>query len=151
MSFPYLNVREESSQIPISTIEELRERFIAQVAKYPDQYYQQDVDLIKSSNWTLLRFLHSEKSNVDKAFQSLDKAMKWRKEFGVLDLNESHFPKEIYQSGCVFIYEKDLNNNPVIIIRAKGLKKIKSWVPTLNKYMVFLFEKIDSSNKCIKF
>jgi hypothetical protein len=121
------------------------------VAKYPDQYYQQDVDLIKSSNWTLLRFLHLEKSNVDKAFQSLDKAMKWRKEFGVLDLSESDFPKEIYQSGCVFIYEKDLNDNPVIIIRAKGLKKIKSWVPTLNKYMVFLFEKIDSSNKCIKF
>jgi hypothetical protein len=151
MSFPYLNVREESSQIPISTIEELRERFIAQVAKHPDQYYQQDVDLIKSSNWPLLRFLHLEKSNVDKAFESLDKAMKWRKEFGVLDLNESDFPKEMYRSGCAFIYQNDLNNNPVIIIRVKVLKKIKSWVPTFNKYMVFLFEKIDSSDKCIKF
>jgi hypothetical protein len=72
--------------------------------------------------------------------------MKWRKSFGVLELKDSDFPREGYLSAGIIVYGKDLNGAQLMIMRAKVARKIKSWVPTAQRFLVYLIEKIDSVN-----
>ena len=144
MTFPTLNSREEAAKISSSMVSELRTKFLEAVAKAPELYYDKDVEKLKTNDWSLQRFLNHSKSNVDKAVECLDEAMKWRKSFGVHELNDKDFPREAYQSAPVILYGKDLNGSPLLIIRSKVNRKIKSWVPTAQKYFVHLVEKADS-------
>jgi len=143
MAFPRMKSYEEASQIDSSLVEQVRDRFLERVAKSPELYYEKDIDRVKSNNWSIQRFLGHMKSDVDKAVEALDKAMKWRKSFGVLDLKDSDFPREGYLSAGITIYGEDLNGSPLMIIRAKVGRKIKSWVPTAQRFLVYLIEKID--------
>jgi hypothetical protein len=146
MAFPTMNAYENGSQIAGSLVEELRDRFLEDVAKNPELYYGQDIERIKTNNWSLQRFLGHHKSNVDKSLESLVKAMKWRKTFGVLELKDSDFPREAYMSAGIIVYGKDLNGSELMIMRAKVARKIKSWVPTAQRFLVYLIEKIDATN-----
>ncbi|CAG2166688.1 unnamed protein product [Oppiella nova] len=93
MTFPTLNSREEAAKISSSMVSELRTKFLEVVAKAPELYYDKDVEKLKTNDWSLQRFLNHSKSNVDKAVECLDEAMKWRKSFGVRELNDKDFPR----------------------------------------------------------
>jgi len=136
----------EAAAIPTSIVEELRSRFLEEAAKNPDLYYQQDIDKIKSSNWPLQRFLLIRKNKVDDALKSLINAMQWRKSFGVLELSDKDFPREIYQCGYINVYGNDLNGGSVIVMRGNINKKIKSWIPVMRKYFIYQVEKVDVNN-----
>ncbi|XP_054163365.1 motile sperm domain-containing protein 2-like [Oppia nitens] len=143
MAFATLNSYEVSQKIADSLISELRQKFLELVAKNPELYYDKDIEKIKSKNWSIQRFLNHHKSNVDKALDGLDSAMKWRKSFGVLELSEKDFPREVFQSAPLFLYGKDLNGAQLMIMRGKVTRKIKSWIPMAQKFFIYLIEKAD--------
>ncbi len=136
----------DAAEIPNSLVEELRDRFLEEVAKNPDLYYQEDIDRIKSSDWPLQRFLLVRKNKVEDALKSLINAMQWRKSYGVLEINDQDFPREIYQCGYAIIYGTDINGASVVIMRGNINKKIKSWVPIMKKFFIYQIEKIDAQN-----
>ena len=147
MGFPTLNSYEESLKIPSSAVEELRNKIIEIINKSPELYYEKDVERVKSNNWWISRFLNQHKSNSDKALEYLDKALKWRKSFGVLEINEKDFPREVFQTAPLILYGKDVNGSQLLILRAKVTRKIKVWVPMAQKYFINLVEKADSMDK----
>ncbi|CAG2109853.1 unnamed protein product, partial [Medioppia subpectinata] len=147
MAFPTLNAFEESSAISVAMVTELRQKFLEIVSKNPELYYDKDIDKIKSDDWSLKRFLNQNKCNEEKALESIDKAMKWRKSFGVLELSDKDFPKQFFQSAPLFLYGQDLNGSQLLIMRAKVSRKIKSWIPTAQKFFVYLVEKAETMNK----
>lgn len=146
MPLPAYTAFLEGSEIPNSLVNTLRDKFLEIAANNADDFYKQDVDRIKTTNWPLQRFLISNKKSTDSALNSLVKAMKWRKSFGVLDLSETDFPREMYGSGYMTLYGKDLNGATVMIFRGNVNKKIKSWVPVMEKCFVYFLEKADASN-----
>ena len=149
MSFPILDVYNKTTNIPKSLIEEVRQKFLERVKNNPDLYYNEDVERVKSDDWTVRRYLYRFKSEPDvkKGLESLDKAMKWRKAFGVLDLKDSDFAREGFQSAGVLIYGKDLCGSQLVIMRGKVSKKSKTWRQQMEKTVVYYLEKADRKNE----
>ena len=143
MSFPTLNLREEAAKVPSALMEEVRSAFLERAAKSADLYNDEDVAKVKANDWWVTRFVANNKQNKEKAIEALDKAMKWRKEFGVLGIKDNQFPKEFYQSAALFLYGKDLNGARLLILRAKVAKKIKVWVLMAQQFFVNLVEKAE--------
>ena len=147
--FPILDSYRKSQNISNELIVELRQKFIERVEKNPELYYKEDVKRIETNEWTVRRFLYnySVKPDLIKGLEAIDKAMKWRKAYGVLDITEENIPQELYISGGAFVYGKDLNGSPILILRAKVAIKSKTWNNVFQKYLVYLVENIDSNNE----
>ena len=92
-AFPTYDIYEKSKSIPKSVIEEVRQKFLELAKQNPDLYYAADVERVKSDDWTIRRYVYRDNSepDVQKGLEALDKAMKWRKEFGVLDIKVRHW------------------------------------------------------------
>ena len=149
-AFPSLDSYAKSlDMISNKMIEDLRNNFLKRVDKNPELYYVEDVERVKRNDWTVRRFLYNYKTKPDlsKGLEALDKAMKWRKAFAVLDINEEHFPQELYCSAGAIIYGSDLNGSPLLILRGKVGIKMKSWQKITQTYLVYLVEKIDSKEE----
>ena len=148
-AFPILNIYEKTSNMPKNLIEEVRKKFLERVNNNPELYYPEDVERVKTDDWNVRRFLHTFKSepNADKAVEALDRAMKWRKSYGVLDIKDSEFAIEAYQCAGVFIYGRDLNGSQVLIIRGKVAKKSKTWRNHMQRFLINCIEKIDKQNQ----
>ena len=147
-SFPILDIYIKTSKIPKNLIEEVRQKFVERVAKNPELYYNEDVERVKTDDWTVRRFLYrfNKDPDVNKGLEALDKAMKWRKPFGVLDFKESDLAKEGFMAAGVIMYGKDLNGSPLLIVRGKVAKKSKTWRPYMDKVVVYYFERADKQN-----
>ncbi|XP_054153437.1 motile sperm domain-containing protein 2-like [Oppia nitens] len=146
-SFPIYDTYANSLVISKDLIEELRQKIVERVDKTPDLYYSEDIKRLRSNDWFVRRFLYEPKSKTDvnKALDALDKSLKWRKSFGVRDINNTDFAREAYLSAGAFIYGTDLNGSPILIMRAKVVRKIKSWVKNAYQFLVLLFETIDTN------
>ena len=147
MAFATLNSYEEASKISSAAVQELRHKILEVIQKNPELYYEKDVERLKTNEWPIRRFLNHQKMNSEKAFEALDKSLKWRKSFGVLDISDKDFPKEAYQAAPLILYGKDLNGAQLFILRSRVARKIKVWVPTAQKYFVYLVEKAESNDK----
>lgn len=90
--FPTYDIFERSKSIPKSIIEEVRLKFLESAKQDPNAYYSADVERVKSDDWTVRRYIYRDNAepDVQKGFERLDKAMKWRKEYGVLDIKVSN-------------------------------------------------------------
>ena len=89
-------------------INEIRESFLNHLNKSPHDFHPDDVERIKSCDWIIERFLEyqkivNHKTDVNETTKKLIEAMKWRKEQGVNQLKESHFPMEYFQCGGLFL------------------------------------------------
>jgi len=61
----------------------------------------------------------------------LTDSMKWRKEFGIYQVNDNYFPREFYASGAMFSYCDHRYEYNTLCLRAKMIKKI----PEMNVYL----------------
>ena len=126
-------------------INSIREKFITEYKANSSFYYKADFNKIKSEQWPIERFVLIHKTE-DASLQALIKAMKWRKEFGVLDRTDTDFPQEIYQTLEAFSYGKDREGRDLMM--GIGKYHFKSELsPLFKQYWVHMLEKIDSKNK----
>ena len=87
-------------------ISNVREKFVAEYESDKNSYYESDVERVKRDDWSIKRFALVNKDEEDATAIALVRAMKWRKEFGVLDRQDKDFPKEIYQLLAIVPYNK---------------------------------------------
>lgn len=103
-----------------------------------NQVSPMDIDLIKNSSDLLRRFAllttnstSFEESNLlnfdlNEACDQLMKTLKWRKEFGIHEMKDSDFPRELYKLN-LFSYSLDKSANTLIIfVRASKYKSISN-------------------------
>jgi hypothetical protein len=105
-------------------INEMRDKFLACVAKSPQDYDQMDIDRIKNNDFAIERYLIYWLYDAKEAFKQMDDSMKWRKSLNVNYLDFSNCPVEFFQTGGLFIFETDKAGRPVLYIRAKTYIKI---------------------------
>ena len=146
--FPILDIYNKTAKISKDLIEEVRQKFLERVDKNPDLYYNEDVERVKTDDWTVRRYLYrfNKEPDVNTGLEALDKAMKWRKSFGVLDFKDSDLVKEGLMAGGILLYGKDLNGSQLLILRGKTAKKSKTWRPYMDRVIVHYLEKADKEN-----
>ncbi|KAH9398803.1 Motile sperm domain-containing protein 2 [Tyrophagus putrescentiae] len=69
----------------LEQLNRVRLQFLEKVAKDPERFYPQDIDLVKADDWWTLRFIKWNRGNEDKALKQMVSAFKWRKSFGLHD------------------------------------------------------------------
>jgi hypothetical protein len=123
-------------------IERIRRSFITECEQNPDLYHKNDVELIRSKDWTIERFVLVNKSE-ETALRALIKAMQWRKSYGVNDFNDQYFPEEIYKIGLLANFCKDKDDRQVLWQSGKYFHKSAELGQMLRQYTVYQFEKLD--------
>jgi hypothetical protein len=146
MPAPPISALKGISQISPQLFCEVRDKFLAEVKSNPDLYSNEDIECIKANEWQIQRFILEHKYNAESALKALITAMRWRKLFGVHDLNENYFPQEYYRSGSMITYGRDLNDATIMIVRANIHKKISEWSDIIKKFFIFQIERIDFYN-----
>lgn len=123
----------------------VRERFLNECFEMEPQDYDEDEihKKIIEDDWFIKRFLILSYKNEEDAVKSLSVAMKWRKEYGLKSLKDNYFPREFYQTGALFTYEKDLNGLPSLIMRLKYFKRIPELLETVKMFCIYNCYKID--------
>lgn len=90
-----------------SPVETLRKRFLEDVEKNPNLYHKIDIERVKTEEWQVRRFLEEFNGDIDKAYELLIKAMRWKKEFGIHERDDQHFPKELWELTCADVCGRD--------------------------------------------
>ena len=126
-------------------INSIREKFVKEYESNCSLYYESDYQKIKTELWPIERYVLVHKTE-DASLQALIKAMKWRKEFCVLDRTDADFPQEAYQTLEVFAYGKDKEGRDLLMGIGKYHHK-SDFSPILKQYWIHMLEKIDSKNK----
>ena len=115
-------------------VHEVRTKFLQEVEKDPDAYYQEDVDRIIRDDWYVKRYLLARNRDVKESLVMLMDAMKWRKTEGVRDLEGSYFPEELFKLSSMFVYAPDREGNITIYFRVKYVMKHPELVAALKKF-----------------
>ena len=91
--------------------------FTGQMTSIMDNFDEKDIETIMNNEDFEGKFFEYNNENLVESFKMLTNALKWRKIFGVNQLNELSFPRGFYQMGCIFSYGTDVNGATCIIFR----------------------------------
>ena len=131
------------NQQELQQIDQIRANFLEAVAREPDHFYAQDVQLVKSDEWWTLRYIKWNRGNVEKAQKQMINAFKWRKSFGLHDRNVNDIPREFAKAGGIFPFGFDHKNRPVLIIRVKVYRKIQQLNLFFQQFVTGLVNHVD--------
>ncbi|XP_054166034.1 motile sperm domain-containing protein 2-like [Oppia nitens] len=146
MPAPPVSALNGISKITPQLLSDVRNQFLTDVNSNGSLYYDEDIECIKSNDWQIQRFILENKYNQELALKGLTAAMRWRKSFGVKEINENDFPEEYYRSGSIITYGRDKNDAKIIIVRANIHKKVNEWSDIMKKFFIYQIEKIDFFN-----
>ena len=127
-------------------IGKVRDRVLEDMEKHKDQYDASDIEKVRTSDWTVSRFVWIAKQNVDLAVSMAMEAMKWRKSYGVNDKQDSDFPIEFYKIGIIFPYEQDKKGRDVLYIRIKLYRSFQKFTDYFRQFFVHMINKMDVKN-----
>lgn len=123
-------------------IKSVRQKFLDHVAANPTLYHDNDVERVRTNDWTVNRFILVNKNESD-ALKALIKAMEWRKSYGVNDRTDQYFPKELYQLELYRPFGHDKDGRETLW--SWGKNHYKSDLGTLEKqFLVHHIEKLDA-------
>ena len=133
-----------------NAIEQLRKKVLAKIEeinKEGTEIHQKDVDLIANTNDMLWRFLLFDLDcndkvkdeidvnmvNYDNACKLLLESLKWRKQYGLHDIRDAHFPREFYKLKMfTYTHHTDINRL-ILFVRANKYVSISS---SMREFMV---------------
>lgn len=70
-------------------------------------------------------------------------SLKWRKNEGLSDAQDSSFPREFFMIGACHVYNTDLDGNCVLHFRVKVYRNIKEIKDVMEKFVAFQMFKAD--------
>ena len=138
-----LNSNEEKQRLLIQV---LRNQVIRRSAESPDKYYWEDVEKIRTSDWAVIRFIPDDSLEpIEKISESIDTCLKWRKEYGIREIQLTSFPAEFFAIGLFELGTNADNGKTVIYIRGSKYKKISELTEQFERFGSCLYETLDSS------
>ncbi|KAG9510444.1 Motile sperm domain-containing protein 2 [Fragariocoptes setiger] len=109
-------------------------------ADYDRRDYQRFMD--PNDDWYARRWIIYQR-DPECAFEMAKDAFKWRKSIGLNDAKYEEFPREFYESGCVFEYGKDKIGRPVIYIRGRLFRPMTELTALYDKFFAFMIDQCD--------
>lgn len=106
-------------------------------------YAEEDIELIKTSEWYVKRFLLAASRKTDKAYENLRTTLRWRKEHKLHEVKPSEFPREFYEIGGLFTYECDREGRPTIYMRIRMHRKISELVVPIQQFLFYNIFRMD--------
>jgi len=123
-------------------VDKIRKKFLSQYKVNPELYHQIDVDRVRNDDWQIERFIIDQESE-DKAYESLIKALQWKKSFGIHERNDQYFPKEFYESHEIEMYGRDKEGRPIHWDVTKNLVKVPDLTALEQQFIAHRIEKLD--------
>lgn len=147
MPAPPISALEQIARIEPEQVNLIRQRILEQSSSASADYEPSDLELIRTNDWQIQRFLLEAKMNTEQACKQLTAALEWRKKVGVVWQRADDFPAEYYRSAYIREYGRDVNGAQVILFRANIHRKVGSeWSERLKQFFVYQMEQIDSNN-----
>lgn len=132
---------------PTDSIQQVREMFADEVKNNGDLYDPIDVERVATDDYTVERYLKHHKGDLEKGYNMLVEAMRWRRSFGVNHIKRTDFPKEYFETGEAHLYTTDQNGVSTVYLRVKLHKKINELNTLSQKFLVYLFEKCEQEGR----
>ncbi|KAG8200877.1 hypothetical protein JTE90_015781 [Oedothorax gibbosus] len=105
-----------------------------------DDFEEADIDRIRNDDNYCKRFIRMKKGNFENALEMVDEALRWRKSFGVKDVNMGSIPLDFFQAKAVFPLNKDKEGNPIIMILVRYHKKAPEFAKDLRRFVIYWVE-----------
>lgn len=137
-----LNTRCCDSELIEETRQLLRDRYQAN----PENFYEQDVQLILKDDWTMSRFLLRCRLDPERSIDLVQAAAKFRKEFKMGQTKLSDFPAEIHQVGGIFQYAPDRVGNQTLWMRAKYHRRSSEMSHIMKQFILCVMEQCDKAS-----
>lgn len=121
---------------------QLRNNFFENLEKNGnhDDYEEIDLDRLRNDDHYCRRFILHKKGDFNLALAMVHESLKWRKSFGVKDVNQASIPIEFFQAKAVFPYNTDKEGNPIIMILVRYHKKAPEFAEALRKFVIYWVE-----------
>ncbi|CAL1286375.1 unnamed protein product [Larinioides sclopetarius] len=112
-----------------------------------DDYEENDLERIRNDDKYCQRFILHKKGKLADALEMVDEALRWRKSFGVKDVNMGTLPLEFFQAKAVFPYNKDKEGNPIIMILVRYHRKAPEFAKELRRFVIYWVEEMEEQTK----
>lgn len=111
----------------------------------PDKYYAEDVERMRTSDWAIKRFIPDDSPElIDKISESIDSCLKWRKDYGIREIQMTSFPAEFFAIGLFELGRNGEDGRTVIYIRGNKYKKLTELTEHFERFGSCLYETLDS-------
>lgn len=107
-----VQVDEESRAQMVAMIEEVRAKFLEEAAANPHLYDPADVDLARTDDWQVERFILRKKS-VESALEMIKGTLQWRHELEMPQLKDTDFPEEFFKIGAMFEFGESFGKTKI--------------------------------------
>ncbi|KAK3602325.1 hypothetical protein CHS0354_007119 [Potamilus streckersoni] len=121
--------------------EKIREKFLQ---KYGDNikknlYDDRDVQKVQENDSYLETFFR-KRETVDEAVDRLHESLKWRMEFGMNDMTEDNFERQVWEKGAVFFHNHDKDGHRILFLKVKEHRKDPQTQPVIKRFFAFHLE-----------
>uniref|UniRef100_A0A8D0GQ74 Motile sperm domain containing 2 n=1 Tax=Sphenodon punctatus TaxID=8508 RepID=A0A8D0GQ74_SPHPU len=122
-------------------ISETRRRFETEyLPDKSDKYDSRDVERLLQDDTWVDSYLIWRHDIMDDTLKMIDESFQWRKEFTVHDLTESSLPKQLFESGSLFLHGYDKEGYKLFWFKVKNHVKDPKTLLWKKKYVAFWLE-----------
>jgi hypothetical protein len=124
----------------------MRKQFMAESYQGNEELFDPvDIEKIEKDDWFVKRFLIAAYKDQDDAVRRMTEAMKWRKEQRLRQLTDADFPREFFETGSLFQYERDREGLPSLFMRLKFVRKIPELLDYMKQFCMYQCFQIDEA------
>uniref|UniRef100_T1IXB2 Motile sperm domain-containing protein 2 n=1 Tax=Strigamia maritima TaxID=126957 RepID=T1IXB2_STRMM len=129
-------------------ITELRNKILAKLDDInSDHYHENDIQRVQNDNSWLRRFILHHEYDMEAAFAMAMDCLKWRKEFGIHDIEENKLPQHFFESQILYPYGRDKEENKIVMFHIRLYHKDHEATPDMKRFLVYWMEKIELDEK----
>ena len=131
------------------TVDQIKPSILYEFNERPQLYHPKDVERIKTSDIFIQRFIDEHQSkksnNSDEIILLVIESLKWRKSFGLYDIDYRSFPKEIYDCK-VFCLGKIGPLEYALYLKARRFRRFDGLQERMIQFVLFSFEQLVEQN-----
>ena len=122
----------------------IKHNLIEETINKQNLFHEIDVYRVRTDDWTVNRFL-SEQNDQKKAKHCLMKAINWKMQFGVYELTDDFFPRELFERGDPELFGRDKQGKYFVWtgMRNKNEPFISEMIDLNKRWFAYLIEKFD--------
>lgn len=132
----------------LTQIETIRNEFKEKITSIgSDLFDERDIDKLMKDNLYVSRFwIHAffiPGDRVENAVNLVTDTFKWRKEFGVNDINESDLDMDLLNRGSLYYHNRDMKGSKLLVFCIRKHNKDAKKIETMKKMLIFILERLD--------
>lgn len=127
------------------TVDQVKPHVFRAIEDDPHLFHPKDVEKLRNADTFIQRFINEhqnwKKNNWEEIVDLVIESLKWRKDFGINDLNRKMFPREFYDLK-VFVYGQIGPKDLMVYVKARRFRKIEGASERILQFGVWCFESL---------